>query len=313
MANCVRIKYEIKCNRLIQKYSNDETVEKVFVFAIVFNGAKNMELIKTFQRNIHDRSSKVTVNCMSLTDLIREACYKKPWYKILEGTKDMIQSLVSYLETKFSPHPCVILFDEVQLGYTDLLFFPKSNWSNLRTKTMTHIVFCFSPMQKYIGRYLHVKLDSSFYTKTFKRRYRNSERIQELAIYLSKMNRRFQNSLTLESEENVPCLQGQQILWIDVGDNFDCIEKAVEKLKNMAKFPKEENILLHDDLSDDILTKVEAAWPDYRTRKNVKEYIGCECDSLIYISTGAGFTVLETYFRECLFVLMVCLLGFKFC
>ena len=104
------------------------------------------------------------------------------------------------------------------------------------------------------------------------------------------MERLVPKNLTLEFDENVPCLQGHQILWIDVGNNFDCIPNAVEMLKNKSKFPKEENILLHDDLSDDILTKVEEVWPDHRTRKNVKEFKGCECDSVIHVSTGAGIS-----------------------
>ena len=112
--------------------------------------------------------------------------------------------------------------------------------------------------------------------------------------------------MTLESEENVPCLQGQQILWIDVGTNFDYIEQAVETMKNKTKFHKEENILLHDALSIDILKKVKAVWPDAGTRKNLKEFIGCECDSVIHISTGAGFSFYECYTREFSAILIVC-------
>ena len=292
------------CNKLIQKYLDCETVEKVYVYAIVFNETENMELIKTFQRNIHDRSMKITVNCMTLSDLKKEANCK---VNIFNGTKEMIQALVLYLETKHSPHPCVILFDEAQLGNLEKVFFWKRNWSNLSSKRNTHLILCFSPMNRHFGEYFNVELDSSFYTKTFKIRYRNSQRIQQLAINLPKMEGLLvRKSLTLEeNEENVPCLQGPPILWIDVGDNFHCISKAVEMLKNKSKYPKEENILLHDNLSDDIFTKVEAAWPSHGTRKNVKEFIGCECDSVIHISTGAGTSFVLKSYENSLFVFVI--------
>ena len=147
------------CNKFIQKYLSYETVDMVYVYAIVFDLSENMELIQTFQKNIHNNSNKVSVNCMSLTKLQKEANFNKP---IFEGTKALIQALVSYLETKHSAHPCVILFDEVQLEALDLTLPWNRNWS-FSTKMNTHIILCFSPMLKYLSKYVHVGLDSSFH------------------------------------------------------------------------------------------------------------------------------------------------------
>ena len=56
------------CKNFIQKYSSDEKVEKIFVYAVVFDVSKDMQLLKTFQETFYD-STKVTVKCMKFTDL----------------------------------------------------------------------------------------------------------------------------------------------------------------------------------------------------------------------------------------------------
>ena len=45
------------CNKFIQKYLSYETVDMVYVYAIVFDLSENMELIQTFQNHIHSNSN----------------------------------------------------------------------------------------------------------------------------------------------------------------------------------------------------------------------------------------------------------------
>ena len=209
--------------------------------------------------------------------------------------KDKVKALLTHLETKHEEHPCIVLFDETQLVLGDLIL-GKSNWTDLCFGSNNcHVIFCFSPLQKYCGDYVYVKLSESFYSKTFKRGYRNSQKIQQLTEFLSKNNG---NPLNLHGEENFPCVQGEQPVWIDMGSNHDDIGDAVRKLKSYtSKYPKEQVMLLYDEALDEVMIrKLRDSWDEGWTDQQVcretmfqwKDYIGCECDAVVYVTSGDG-------------------------
>ena len=193
-----------------------------------------------------------------------------------ELTKENINSLLSSLESKHDGSPCIFFIDEAQLMLRD---FNNKDWTDLSPKgENTHVIFCFSPIQKYSGDYVHVELDDTFQSTIFRRRYRNCQEIQQLSRFLSKKS---ENCLNL-NEENIPCLQGDHPVWIDLGSDYDHLENAVKKLKShTTMYPKSEVVLLYDDtLNDEILRKIKKAWGENWAMFNWKDYVGCECDAV---------------------------------
>ena len=64
--------------------------------------------------------------------------------------------------------------DEAQLMLRD---FNNKDWTDLSPKgDKTHVIFCFSPIQKYSGDYVHVELDDTFQSTILRRRYRNCQK-----------------------------------------------------------------------------------------------------------------------------------------
>ena len=61
------------CNKLIQRYSKDEDVTNICVFAIVFDVTTEMRLVKTFKENINSND----VRCETFNTLLKEANYHK--------------------------------------------------------------------------------------------------------------------------------------------------------------------------------------------------------------------------------------------
>ena len=121
--------------------------------------------------------------------------------------------MLTHFEKKHSGHPCIFLFDEAQLLFSDYNG-RRKDWSSLRLKSYkNHVIFCFSPIQKYSGGYVKVKLGDTFYSETFMNRYRNCLKIQQLSMFLSKKST---NNLNIDEERNIPCIQGDQPRWIDV-------------------------------------------------------------------------------------------------
>ena len=77
-------------------------------------------------------------------------CYKVKHF-FLKAFKDKVKALLTHLETKHEEHPCIVLFDETQLVLGDLTL-GKSNWTDLCFGSNNcHVIFCFSPLQKYCG------------------------------------------------------------------------------------------------------------------------------------------------------------------
>ena len=70
------------CNKLIQKYSNDDTVDKIFVYVIICNEKKSEAsmLLKIFQTHF-PRNSKLVVNCFTFSDYYQREKIKKHYLK----------------------------------------------------------------------------------------------------------------------------------------------------------------------------------------------------------------------------------------
>lgn len=136
------------------------------------------------------------------------------------------------------------------------------------------------------SEYVHIKLGNSFYKKTFIGRYRNSLNIQNLSRLLAKTSKNCLNIV----EENIPCLQGDIPVWIDVGGNHDLLQDAVKKLKSYTtKFANEQIMLLYDgSLHKEIIRKIKEAWGVQSLMVKWEDYVGCECDAVVYISSGDG-------------------------
>ena len=277
------------CNKLIQKYSKDEGVTHIYVYAIVFDVTTAIKFIKTFKENIH-HTEKVTVRCETFSTLLTETTYKKISIDSFfggESRKDKIQSVLTHFEKKHTGHPCIFFFDEAQLLFSDYNG-RRKDWSGLRLKSdKNHVIFCFSPIQKYSGGYVKVKLGDTFYSETFMYRYRNCLKIQQFSMFLSKKST---NNLNIDEERNIPCIQGDQPRWIDVGNTHYLIGNALKKLKSYTtKYSKDQTVLLYDDsLNDEMLTKINEAQGTL-PMCNWREYVGCECDAVIYVSNGYGY------------------------
>lgn len=289
------------CNKLIKKYSKDEQKTNIFVYAIVFDSTKEMKLINTLRENIHKKDN-VTLRCETFSNLLSETNFGRGYLKKAvnfsskvifgDSIEKKIQAILRHLETKHSGHPCIFLFDEAQLLLSD---FERFKWSDLSLNSSAnhHVIFCFSPIQKYSGQYIQVELDDSYNSATFRSRYRNSQKIQQLCRFLSNSS---SNSLIIEEEKNIPCLQGDQPVWIDIGDNHDLIMDAVRRLKtDTTKYPKQETLLLHDDtVNENILKRIKEAWGEHLPMCNWRNYVGCESDAVVYVSNGDGAEVVRS-------------------
>ena len=87
-------------------------------------------------------------------------------------------------------------------------------------------------------------------------------------------------------------------MWIDIGSNHDDIGDAVRKLKSYtSKYPKEQVMLLYDEALDEVMIrKLRDSWDEGWTDQQVcretmfqwKDYIGCECDAVVYVTSGDG-------------------------
>ena len=92
-----------------------------------------------------------------------------------------------------------------------------------------------------------MKFGGSFISKQFKRRYRNSLRIQQLSKFLALNS----NNCWKDEEEQIPFYQGEKPLWIDTANNDQIVQAIVKLKKYTTKYPKNQIILLFDDTLDD--------------------------------------------------------------
>ena len=262
------------CNKLIERYLRLADTDAIFVYPIVFDLSKEMKLVKTFQENILC-DPRVQVTCMNFTDLKKDKTYKH--------AKTKIKHLLSNFGKANQGKPCIFLFDEAQLFLED---HPINDWTDLNPKyDKNHVIICFSPIQKFSGKYRQVQFNDSFLSMMFRRRYRNGERIQRLSKHLIYGSRN-----CLDIDEDIPCLQGEQPQWIDVKNMLELLGNSVTKLQSKTtKYPKKKVFLLYDDsLKDDTLKVIKEAWKESETILNWKEFIGCECDAVVYVSSGDG-------------------------
>ena len=85
------------CNKMMQKYLNDETVDKIFVYVIVFNEKKSEAsmLFKIFQAHF-PRNSKLVVNCSTFSGYHQREKIKKHSLT----TKERLQIKTNKIQTK---------------------------------------------------------------------------------------------------------------------------------------------------------------------------------------------------------------------
>ena len=84
-----------------------------------------------------------------------------------------------------------------------------------------------------------------FFTKTFRKRYRNSEKILNLSkFFVEKSNKCI--------KELVPCLAGKHPVWIDIEGDSNLIHFAVDEMKKLISvFQKSQTILVYDVCLED--------------------------------------------------------------
>ena len=159
--------------------------------------------------------------------------------------------------------------------------------------TNFHLILALTPIQRHqmISEisYEEVFLNEQiFMVKKLKTRYRNSHKITQLIKYL---NSKFKNLCLQMDENSAPCLSGTFPVWIDIGANHQLIVSTIEIIQRQFYQDKHGGslyLLYDDDLHEDVMKKLQSCWEDSRTCMNWRSFIGCETETIIFITYGVG-------------------------
>ena len=271
------------CNKLIEKYLKKGS-ERINVYAIANDDNRcNMQLTDVFEKNIY-RHEKVCLKCSMLSEILEDSGIEKA------NNENYISHLWNFINKRHVGQPCIIIMDECIAdtawtnlhppGYPKAEHEPASNYPNL--------ISCFSPINKqpykeYKGM---VNAGGYFFTKTFRKRYRNSEKI----LYLSKFFVEKSNKCIKVQEELVPCLAGKHPIWIDIEGETKPIPFAVDEMKKLISgFQKSQTVLVYDVfLEDAYKANFQEAWANSKTFLTWQQFTGCESDAVVYISNGCA-------------------------
>ena len=92
-------------------------------------------------------------------------------------------------------------------------------------------------------------------------------------------------------ENSAPCLSGTFPVWIDIGANHQLIVSTIEIIQRQFYQDKHGGslyLLYDDDLHEDVMKKLQSCWEDSRTCMNWRSFIGCETETIIFITYGVG-------------------------
>ena len=295
----------LKCIDLLKRRYIKQGHTDIFVYALTCQEEPDRGTLLPLLQDFRDNISSCPTRCETMQELVSDfenlpienldqsIWHLTTWKSGPTDLVDRLQSLVESLKFIHQGNPIILFLDEIYESEShNLLGF---DFSKFGVNGLLNIVMVFNPILQThhsndeLEVPIHEPSSVGLITKTFVKRYRNSEKIQRLTKFVG-------NKLDIylkTDEENASCVPGKYPVYIDLGFKSTGIKYKLERaLKTVLELTEDNDIrLLYDGHFEEEVSSFLKKRPLNHFKKKIivqdeKYYRGCESDVVVYIGSG---------------------------